>query len=382
MNEINQAIQKMTRRAFALNGVMLDREGNKVDMETAIAASLKAILEDKSPNAAKAAVIQAAWNDPAKMRQLCELRVEQVNNYIWASSNIAALFFRVQTLSKPDRPVVQNETKNQIKIGYIAQDGGPKSVKLENPQEETLIPLKYLWSDSYGYFLTDIYNGDISASALKTINISFDLQRKIDSLAFTLLTASLGSGGAFGTFTTTGTKVKRVYVPHGDIDTSNLPTTNDVVLSDNTSSTNLRMDVLRKAIRYCDQWANAFADGALRPTGKVLVPSSDADGILNEITPTGSTNNPIADAAMNSYTSFSYAGVNWMLVPDNTLAPKTCYVQLNKPVGTIFAKPDLDEEYVETDRKKNWEERSQRKVVGFYITEPDRVRALRIKYRT
>ena len=245
MNEINQAIQKMTRRAFALNGVMLDREGNKVDMETAIAASLKAILEDKSPNAAKAAVIQAAWNDPAKMRQLCELRVEQVNNYIWASSNIAALFFRVQTLSKPDRPVVQNETKNQIKIGYIAQDGGPKSVKLENPQEETLIPLKYLWSDSYGYFLTDIYNGDISASALKTINISFDLQRKIDSLAFTLLTASLGSGGAFGTFTTTGTKVKRVYVPHGDIDTSNLPTTNDVVLSVNTSSTNLRMVVLR-----------------------------------------------------------------------------------------------------------------------------------------
>ena len=50
------------------------------------------------------------------------------------------------------------------------------------------------------------------------------------------------------------------------------------------------------------------------------------------------------------------------------------------PGGEVFYKPSFDEEFVDTDRRKNWETRSAQKVIQFTIPEPWRVNALRVTY--
>jgi hypothetical protein len=49
-------------------------------------------------------------------------------------------------------------------------------------------------------------------------------------------------------------------------------------------------------------------------------------------------------------------------------------------VGEMYIKPSMDEEYVETNRRKNWETRCQMKVINFAVPEPWRVNALRVTY--
>jgi hypothetical protein len=88
----------------------------------------------------------------------------------------------------------------------------------------------------------------------------------------------------------------------------------------------------------------------------------------------------VAEGLLQSYTQFDYMGIRWTLVPDVTLPRGVCYPVLNRPVGEVFYKPAFDEEFVNTDRRKNWETRSQQKVIQFAVPEPWRVNALRVTY--
>lgn len=370
--EIKNQLGRMADRAQGLFKLDPARFGNFSDSQEFWSQALNSDVSD----ADKAQAIIDAWGDKDKQQALNELRVETVNNYIRATSNFASLFFQEVSLGESDRPVIQNETSREIDISYLAQDGRERTVKAVAPQTETMVDLRFLNSDSYGYRVQDIYSGNVTQAALRTVDIAFDLQNKIDAEAKTLL------DGALGSFTLTGNKQDRVYVANSRISTGNLPTTNDVTASGTSSSTKFRLEVIRTIMKYCDQWGNAFADGPLRPTGVILVPSIDATDLASEITPDGSTSNAVADGVLSNYSSFTYMGVNWTLVPDVTLTSGKCYPVLNKPVGNLYSKPSMNQEFVETDNRKNWEERSQRVVFGSAIPSPRKVNALRVTYKS
>lgn len=368
--------------ALSLNG----RRADGSDLKTSVLAALSAEAE-APPTAAELKEVgdlyrKAHAGDRAVAESLNALRVEKINNYIYGPLNFASLFFRMEELGDADRAVVQNDTNQEIRVGYIGEDGAPKSVKLGRSPEEALIPLKTLATERYGYRLRDLYNGSVEQAAQANINVAFDMANKIDQLAYNLLTASLPNGGAFGTFTTTGSKPSRVYVANSRIDTSNLPTSNDIQIPSISGSTTFGLSTIRTIISYCDQWGGAFAEGPLRPTGVIVVNSKDAPALALEVTPTGSTNNTIADGLMNNYTSFSYLGVRWVIVPDNTIPTKKCYVQLSRPPGTIYTKPSHDQSFEDVQPAKNWAERYMTKVAGFYIPTARRVNALRVAYQT
>lgn len=373
------------RRALSLNGVVR-ADGQRLPLGDTVKKALEAIEAGEQDQAAVKASLdllqRAHAHDPAAVQSLNALRVDTINNYIYPSMNFGSTFFEVDVLGNADRPVIQNETKQQTSVGYIAEDGSPVRFKLLNPQSETLIPLKLLATDEATYRLQDVYNGDVAASSQKNVDVAFDMANQVDQLAYSLFTAALGSGGVFGAFVTSGTKQDRVYFPNTRILAANLPTTNVITLANNSNSTLLRLAACRAILKYCGQWANAFADGPLFPTGRLIVPSLDAADLAEEIVPTGSTNNAVADGLLNDYANFSYMGVRWTIVPDNTIAPGTMYPQLNKPVGKLYMKPSQDAVFDEANPKKNEGSRWMKKVVGFVIPSQHRPRALKVIYRS
>lgn len=363
---------------MSLNGIHIDREGKRVDLHTHVAAALKAAAESGPPSPEAVELVQRACNgDKDAQTALNELRLEHINNFVYPQLTFGSSYFKIVSLGHADRPVVVNETKQEIRVGYISQDGEARCVKLTNPAEETMIPLKMLSTEKYGYRLEDIYNGDIAPQASKNYDVAFDLANQVDKLAFDLMTASLANGGVFGPFTLTGNKVTRVYVPHSRIVTSNLPTSNDITAPNTTSVSVFRLEAIRAVIKYCDQWGGLVG----RPTGRLIVPAIDATALADEIVPTGSTSNPVADQMLNGYTQFDYLGVRWQIYPDITLQPDQFYAVLGKPIGTMYVKPSMERTFEEINQEKNWGERSMRKVIGFSTPSQLRLNALRVRYQ-
>ena len=182
----------------------------------------------------------------------------------------------------------------------------------------------------------------------------------------------------------TGTPLDRTWIPNDRIIATNLPTSNDVSCADNgtgsSQSNKFRLSVLRTILKYCEAWGNVWG-APIRPTGLIHVSSADVTDLAAEITPTSLIfPNAVAEGLMQNYTQFDYMGIRWTLVADVTLPSGVCYPVLNRPVGEVFYKPAFDEEFVETDRRKNWETRSQQKVIQFAVPEPWRVFALRVTY--
>jgi hypothetical protein len=121
----------------------------------------------------------------------------------------------------------------------------------------------------------------------------------------------------------------------------------------------------------------------ITPTGVILISSKDALDLSEELTPTGSTNNATADKIIaGDYLEVEWMNRRWKLVPDVTIASGVAYPVLGQPVGDYFSKPSMDESFVETNRKKNWETRSAMKVIQFASPQPKRVNACSITYHT
>ena len=334
-------------------------------------------------------LLKARRGDQAAMTELCELRMETVDLYVRATSTFAAMFFETVTLKDNEQFVVEHSYRNPAGVRYVGQDGGARTVKAVKARKQTFVDVRELQSNAIGYQMRDIQQGnDVAAAAQATVDVAWDMANKIDVEAFNLLQGGTINGlsygnGVYGSFTTTGANLSRTYVANARINTSNLPTTNQITLSDNGTSTNqsnkFRLAVIRAIMKYCDSWANIWG-GPIRPTGAILIPSSESTDLSAEIVPTGTFYNQVAEGLLQQYTKFSYMGVNWTLIPDVTLPPGLCYPVLNRPVGKILVKPSFDQEFVESNPRKNWEERVGMKVIAFTTFEPMRVNALTVQY--
>jgi hypothetical protein len=345
-------------------------------------------------------VRKALDGDKDALRSLNAIRLTQVDNFVKANSNFLS-FFEVVTLRDDEESAIFNTTQNEIAVGYLAQDGKPQRVKVTVEEAQTRIPLRFLSTKKVNYRTHDIYRGNIAPLATKTFDLAAEMANKIDRHCLTLLTSALGSGGAFGAFTTTGSKPSRVYVPHSNIVTSHLPTTNDITVYNNAISADgatyndpasskvgrFSPRVLQEIIRYADSWGNLFSWGRIVPTGEIIVPSSDIFAIFADLTVVSTNASRPSETDVerqireNGYTSLPFGGINWRFVPDVTIASGTCYPRFNMLPGQVFFKPGMDAEFVDTDREQNTEARSQRKVMGAYIIDQWRPRIARFTYK-
>ncbi len=370
--QVKSIIEGLCGRATVLAGRNLAGE----DLEMAVGRELKRYVTSAASDKEVADMVIKAWEDPEVMRQLCGLRIEQGNNFMYASLKIAASFFEIVNLGDTDRPVWQNNTMQETRVSYIGQDNTARLSDLVIVQDEIAIPLRRLSAECPEYQIQDIYNGDVRQSALATLNMAFDKKAKVDKLAFTLLRST------FGSFKLTGKKSGRVYVPHSSINPDVLPDGNKVTVPDTTNSSLFRFQVFDAVIDYCARFVDAFPDGDLLPTGRIHVSALDTTGPLKQVAYTGNNDNRLDGGATNNYLTLRHGGITWTVVPNNTIAPGKAYPELTKKVGKLYFKPSQEKEKVITDEDRNMESRKQHFVFGAYSPMPHYVNALEVTYRS
>jgi len=319
-------------------------------------------------------------------RALNALRMETVDLYVRATSVFSTLFFEPVNLKDDEQVAIEHGYRNPTKVKWLGEDGGAETQKAVAARKILYRDLRVLSSIALGYKMLDVNQGpSVKDAAKATVDLGWDMTNKVDTEAFNIMNGGTINGqnygtSVFGAFTSTGAKLDRTYIAHPRIQTVNLPTTNLITNAslDDGGATNLfRFAVIRAIMKYCDSWGGIFK---LRPTGAILVPSSETTTLAKEITPTGTFHNQVAEGILQNYTSFSYMGINWTLIGDPTLPPGACYPVLNKPVGKIYLKPQFDREFVKSDEEANWETRSMKKAINFSIIEPDRVNVLKVVY--
>lgn len=308
--------------------------------------------------------------------ELNKLRVITIDNYVRATSNYVS-FFEPVGLEDDETPSYENTQRREVKVKYVSEDGhGFRTTRAVRPKVITHYGMKIIESEMVEYKLWDPDQGKaIQEAARATVDISFDVANKLDKIAFDFL------DGYIGAFVKTGDPVNRTYFPNSRVVDANLPTTNDLVLSDNSGATLFRLKVIRAIMKYCASWGRVFGTPIV-PTGAIYVPSIDSTDMSEEIVPTGSTNNAIADGVLQDYLQFDYMRKRWTLIPDETIPTGKCYPVLNKPVGQYFTKTQFDKEWLETSERLNVESRGARKVIQFVSPLINRVNALRVTYKS
>jgi hypothetical protein len=391
--QFKRNIDRMLGRTQFINAVRHAKDSDGNDIAIALNAVVKSDLEalaealkegggnESSVQLAKA----AARGDRDAVMQLCALRVTTINNYILANQQKLGFFFEMVDLRDEEVPYEQNETVQELRVSYVGPDGEPSTTKILKPQDETKIPLHYLTSEEFEYLLTDPYKGQISNAAKATVMLGYDMTNAMEAKSFELLSKPVAQGGAYGDFTLTGKKSLRTFLANSYINVANLPTTNDITLEDTTAQSRFRYDVFREIAKYGEQWGNAFPDGPLVPTGRVLVPSSEVSDIARTVVPTGQTSNDVADQLLTQgWARVSIHGRTYILMADNTLAPGVCYAEYNRKPGKWYTKSGLDSEIVDDSvamKKKNKESRLMRKLVGGSINSFTRIFTARFRYR-
>jgi hypothetical protein len=348
---------------------------------SALAISMDAEKESKE---AISLVMKARNGDKDAISELRGIRLDTFNNYLLASQNIIGFFYDIVDLAEDEKPYAKNETKQDIRVAYVGGDGQPNTSRIIKPHNEERIPLRWLTTDEVEYFLTDIYNGRVSESAKATIDLGYNMRNKMEETAWTLLHRSVATGGAFGDFAFTGSKVTWPFVISGRTKLANLPTGNSIVVPGTGAGTKFRYQVFQQVKKYAEQWGSMFRDGPLVPTGRLLVPSSEASDIAEQIAPTGSTNNKVADELLETgWAVVQIHGQTYTIIADETLSPGACYAEYNRKAGTFYTKSGLDQEIMDDSKemlKRNKESRFMRKAVGAYINSSRRMNVARFIY--
>jgi hypothetical protein len=383
--ELQKFIKYCGRTSFLQGNVFIKDKDGKPQL-CSMATELPKFFDDllKSTNdpqkiAQRNEFLTRAAQDPKTYQQLCALRIESFNNFIYATLNIVDFFFEIVQLQRDERPAETNTTQNEIKCYYNGPEGEPKMVSIARDDNEELKNLHFLSTDVVRYKKVDIYNGSIVDAALQTINLAYDWKNKAEDIAFALL----NNGSAiFGAFTFTGKKATYPYVSNSRINSANLPSTNELAVSGASSSTNLELSAFDKVIGYCARWAGSNPGMDLKPTGRVLVPGNDLETFGSTVNATGAAATTPAEAILqDGWVGIHYKKINWTLIPDNTLAPGTMYPELNIKPGRMFLKSSLDTEELK-DVGENEQERKMKKVVGFSLNSANRRNICRVTYRT
>jgi hypothetical protein len=425
--DLRISLQVLSAHQGAVGGFtrrMSGRDIAKNELKVYIDETIKAIEDQGAMGEAMetymAALEAKRSGDPKKMLALCELRKEAINNFVRARSHFLELFFEEQTLGQNDSAYIINETMYPQAVYYMGQDGKLQLQRAIAARSNFLIPLYYVASEKYGYQIEDLQRGNITAPALATVDIAWDIAQQLDLYARQALTGMLprastngGVNGVFGNFVTslntptwpTGPNVGKpypqqlwTYNAHPAVQVALLPTTNVLtpyndpipaglsqgrlagMLVNASNQPVIGFNSVHSVLQYSDQWGGVFMDGPLRPTGLLIVPAIDAASILGQITVTGAKPTTLAEGLLSNYTRFDYGGVTWTMMPDATIPRGTIYGVLNKPVGRNFTKPSFDREFVNTDFENNWEDRWYRKTQGLYIPVQWAPRAVAVTY--
>jgi hypothetical protein len=324
-------------------------------------------------------VARARSGDRAAQAEAQQIQIYAVENFLRVQA-LWASFFDQGTLGPTDIPFFENTLHNQVSIIDAAQDNpGPRWQNMQ-AKSKYMVQLYGLSSNEFEYYLMDWYSGQVADRAKANIDISFDLAMQLDARLQNVVKACCAS------FTLTGDKWNRVYLPHTRIVSSNLPTTNVLTTTGNSGSSVFRIACLDDIITYCRSWGEqTFSDGPLVPVA-VFIPSSHCTSFLKQVEvddPENAVNRQVFDLGVVQH----YGGYNWTFIADPTLDPAAgaAYVKFNKSIGMHWSKPSVDNMIIDDSpdlRKNNLESATMTKVFATVAPAQRRMNVAKVVYRT
>lgn len=380
-----QKLKLLAARAQHLN--VRTFNGQPINVAAQIDEDLKALADPAAREEAAKLMNAARGGDVQAQRTLNAVRIERWNNFVLADANRVSFFAETVVLADNETPMFVNESAEEVRISSLGLGAGLRRFDPVKSQAMELIPLKQISTDEFTFTLRDLYNGsDVSRATEETLQVAAAMTWELEKEIQVFLDTAAASGGAFGTFTFTGSKLSRIYVPQTGVNTSNFPTTNTITLTGNSSSTKFRPEVFKAILQYC-VWGKAFMGQELIPTGRILVPSGDGAALLDGITPTSAKQTPYGEALLATGWMNIHYGRDWTLVPDNTLPPGACYPEFNiKPIR-LYTKPSQDQDHSTGPEdyelaKRNQRKRYLSKVIGSYLNASMRHSMVKIVYTT
>lgn len=391
MSKINVREKIAQLAAQASFMTVRNMQGDSIDMGAPLKAMLSAMDDAKAvENTIKLVNEAEVKGDKEKMHQLNALRTEQWRNMVYPDANRVSMFTEVVVLGDNETPSFVNETGNEITISSLGEalEGGLVRYDPRKNQGFTLIPLAVITTPEMVFKLRDIYRGNnIAQLAEETLSLSTDITAQKEKAVDAFLTASVADGGAFGTFDLTGATYSRIYVPHSFVKTNNFPLTNVIELATNRKNTFFRPECLEAIMNYADSFGAAFNGQRLVPTGRILIPSSHASHMSKVVNVESAQDNALSRELLQAgWRRFHFAGIDWTLIPDNTLDPDAwaCYPEFNIRPITFFTKPSqsVDETRIDYEtRKRNEKRRYAQEVIGAYLNAAKRHAMLKVVYR-
>ena len=330
--------------------------------------------EDERTREYAALLAGARAGDRAMSAEVATIRSTRVDNFLRAKNNALA-FLELQVLGPADVPYITNTSQMEIDVFYSGQDGRPAKQQGVKYQQDAQCQLFLISSAEFEYPLRDMLRGNVADETKTLVDIAYDLDRKIDGKLWPLIT------GRAAPFTLTGSRAARTYVPHSAINASNLPTTNVLIGPNKGANTYFDKGCLDVIADYVSAFADTFPDGALAPIA-VYTPSKDSQGWLRSITMTSQPNS-LVEQVIQTGVPLHYAGRNWLFIADATLDPSAglAYVQMNKPVGTLFSKPFMDVVAAKEDVIANKGSMQMAKAIGYGFPSTQAVNIASVAYK-
>jgi hypothetical protein len=292
--------------------------------------------------------LQATSSNAQAAEEMAAYRSFVITNDVMASPFALAAFQQID-LSPDELPMIERpRSRNFQRFTIRSQgiDGGSRQQQWQTTKSVSQFELDSIASDRLNYPLMDIQQGDINQSEAINVELKYDMEMKIDSLAKTNLDS-----------TSLDTGMRALLSVHPSVNTSNIPDRNhydlNAVFPGNAGV--LTIQKLKHILNHIAllQSVGGPLDGLTIQT-IMLSPQNMRDSwdFMDLVSGVGSSiEGPAPDQTVTRETResifkngmFTSAwGYNWSWTPNSQLAKGKMYIFMNQPIGWMFTKQSFD----------------------------------------
>lgn len=291
-------------------------------------------------------LIQSASSKQAS-DEMASYRVFELTNDVMATP-FALGFFQQVNLGDDELPAIERpRSRNYQRFTVRSQsiDGGAREAQWRTTKDVSFFEIDAISTDRVEYPLMDIQLGDINQSDAINVELKYDMEMKLDGLALTNANAAQTASG-----------LRALLNIHPNVDPNNIPDGNYLDLNTLFPGTPGVLTLQKmKAILN----AVALLQGAGGPLEGLTIQTihcsplnmRDSWDFMDLVSVTGATvtvntNQTVIPAVREQIYSggqFTSAwGYNWTWSPNQQITKGRMVVQMNKPLGWMFTKTQMD----------------------------------------
>lgn len=283
--------------------------------------------------------------------EMAAYRTFELTNDVMATP-FALGFFQEVNLADDEQPLIERpRSRNYQRFTVRSQsiDGGAREAQWRSVREATAYEMDAISTDRVEYPILDINQGDVSQSDAINVELKYDLEMKLDGLALTNANAMQTASG-----------LRSLLSVHPLVDINNIPDGNyldlNTLFPGNAGVLTIqKMKAILNAIALLQGVGGPLEGLTIQTIHCSPLNLRDSWDFTDLISVTGATytvgvNQTVPEAVREGIYGggqFTSAwGFNWSWSPNQQIPKGRMIVQLNKPLGWLFTKTQMDRTFV------------------------------------